>query len=362
MLRLLVEDLQWRRPLPLGELTSAIARAARLADPGDLDTVAELARRNAVFDERLAYPALAALPAWGEAGLSLLACHVVEGPHGVGAVSVLTSVALGRAPECDDTPFLREGWAAVPRYAIASTTRDAARRTLRRLMLESRTDSSLQSHLLELIASQHRHAAADPTEKLRFLLDLLLESQLVLNEGMLREFEALLDTGVAREEELHRFLVAHPVLLDPLATELRTKHELGSDFITDFVVRRVNDEYVVVEIERSTDPLFRADGAPSTALAAAMAQVRDFQSWLSDNLAYAQRKLPNLRRPDGLVVIGRRTGLSTMDGRRLEEENFQRRVNMRIVTFDDLLAQAGTIYRNMLYRPPVLWTRDQRVI
>ena len=78
-------------------------------------------------------------------------------------------------------------------------------------------------------------------------------------------------------------------MLDPFVTVLYTKQELGSDFITDFIVRRINDQYVLVEIENSTDKLFNQTGVFSSELNTAVGQVRDFQAWVSDNIAYAQK-------------------------------------------------------------------------
>jgi hypothetical protein len=102
-------------------------------------------------------------------------------------------------------------------------------------------------------------------------------------------------------------------------------------------VRRITNEYVLIEIENSTDRLFTQDGSFSSHLMKAIAQVRDFQAWVSDNIAYAQTKLPGIRHPEGLVVIGRRNELSPSMDRRLAEENFSRHGHIRIVTFDDLL-------------------------
>ncbi len=143
---------------------------------------------------------------------------------------------------------------------------------------------------------------------------------------------------------------------------MRNKHELGNDFITDFVVRRINNEYVLVEIENSTDKLFRQDGSFTSDLMKAVAQVRDFQAWISDNIAYAQTKLPGFRHPSGMVIIGRRSGLSVEMVKRLDEENFSRRGHIKIITYDDLLEQAKAVYRNILERPPILKSKDQKVI
>jgi len=260
--------------------------------------------------------------------------------------------------------FLRDEWDKTPKFKLDLTLAPEAIRCVRELVLEQLTDPYKKSRLLAAISSQAMFPREQPSqiEFLDFLMDMLVDTHLVLNEHILNQFAALLNQDPEREEQLHRFLVEHPVLLDPFVSELRTKHELGDDFITDFIVRRTNDEYVVVEIENSADSLFKADGSFTSELMTAVAQVRDFQAWISDNIAYAQTKLPGIRHPEGLVIIGRRQGLSTLMQTRLSEENFSRRGHIKIATYDDLLTQAQSVYRNALERPVVLRSRDQKTL
>jgi hypothetical protein len=341
-----------------------MAKASRLADAEDFDAVLGMAHLDDMFDENLANPALALLPAWGPKGLDGLAALAVNGPHASTALSVLTVLSLGRIPTKQDAHLLRDYWDNLDKYAFAPWMAQEAQQRLRSTILEHLSDTYGKTRLLSVISMQGFFARENTSmdERTAFLMDMLVDSHLVLNRAILQGFEDLLAAGPAKEEELHRFLVTHPVLLDPFVTELRTKHELGSDFITDFVVRRTNDEYVVVEIENSTDRLFNQDGSFSADLMKAVGQVRDFQAWIGDNLAYAQKKLPGIRRPEGLVVIGRRAELSEIMEKRLSEENYSRRGHIKIVTFDDLLSQAKVVYRNALERPVILRSKDQKVI
>ena len=91
-----------------------------------------------------------------------------------------------------------------------------------------------------------------------------------------------------------------------------------------------------------------------------MRQVRDFQSWICDHIEYARSKLPEIRRPEGLLVIGRRKNWTRQMIRSLDEENCSRRGHIKIVTYDDLLEQAKVIYKNMLETP--LRVKSKKVI
>jgi hypothetical protein len=359
-----IKALYSERPVPVQKIVAAMAKASLVADPAEFDAIILTARLDDVFEQLIAYPALALLPAWGSRGLSSLVNFAIEGPHESAALSVLAAVSLGRVPTSNDVVFLREDWDNLVKYKLDPSLPAEAIRCVKEVVLEQLTDTYKKSRLLNAIWSQAMFAPDNPaqTERLDFLIDMLVDTHLVLNEDILNQFAALLNQSPEREEQLHRFLVEHPVLLDPFVTELRTKHELGDDFITDFVVRRTNNEYVVVEIENSTDDLFKTNGSFTPELMTAVAQVRDFQAWIADNIAYAQTKLPGIRHPEGLVIIGRRQGLSTLMQTRLSEENFSRRGHIKIATYDDLLSQARSVYRNALERPVVLRSRDQKTL
>lgn len=313
-----------QRPIPVKTVVAEMSRASLLADEGDLSAVVRIAQMDDVYDQLVAYPAMALMPAWGDKGLAALAEMAAQGPNRTAALSVLAAVCLGRVPTSADLHFLREDWDQVKKYQLPNNAATTAIRALRETILDQLTDSYRKSDLLASISHQALFAEDNKAkdERLDLLLDMLIDSRLILNRSMLEEFERLLADGPGREEDLHQFLVSHPILLDPFVSEIRSKHELGSDFITDFVLRRTNDQYVLVEIENSTDHIFNNKGNFSGDLSIAIGQVRDFQAWVSDNIAYAQSKLPNIRHPDGLVVIGRKTDLTLEMERRLLEERY----------------------------------------
>ena len=195
-----------------------------------------------------------------------------------------------------------------------------------------------------------------------YLLSLILDNRLSLSASTIGKLETAVDSLPSREEELQKLLTENPVLLDPFVIDLYSKFQLGSDFITDYVIKRTNNQYVLVEIENSTDKLFNRNGSFSSSLMEAVSQVRDFQAWISDNLSYAQKKLPEIKHPEGLVVIGRSTTLSDIEKKRLAEENHSRRGHIKIVTYDDLLATARSVHKNIVERPAVITSKETKCI
>lgn len=345
-----------QRPIPIELVYREILRSATRARGEDLEEMVSVAWLSDTFDQLVAWPAICALPAWGEAGVAELKRLLTGGPHWGVALSVMILCARGRSPSSREISLLRDLWDQECRIRVDEHTQRSAQKALRELLLLQVSDADVRHRILSAMTMLEL-TAGDPTtgeENIEYLLRLLVDARLVINGPLLTAFADLLDATTAREQKIHEFLARHPVLLDPLAVEVRSKEELGSEFVTDFVVRRSTDQYVLVEIEKATDRLFTQSGDFTAVVTHAVGQVRDFQAWVSENIAYAQKKLPGIRHPHGLLVIGRSAELNNSTSRRLDEENFSRRGHIRIMTYDDLLDRATTVYGNMLEAPPVL--------
>ena len=147
-----------------------------------------------------------------------------------------------------------------------------------------------------------------------------------------------------------QYLTRHPVLLDPLAASVHPKQRLGLEHATDFAVRSHDDQWTLVEIERPHDRLFTKKGDFLARFTHALRQVLDFQTWVDNNVAYAQRHMPAISSPRGLLVIGRSADLSEGEKVRLAALN-ERLYRVRIETFDGLLRRSALMYENLMTLP-----------
>ena len=166
---------------------------------------------------------------------------------------------------------------------------------------------------------------------------------------LLEAFKKLLDSAPDREELLQQFLAAHPELLCPAHTRVWPKLPFGAH-VTDFVFREATDDYLLVELERSTHRLFRKDGHITAALNHAQGQIVDWKRYLEDNLGTVQRELELVgisANPRSLVVIGRASALFDGDRRKLAALNSQQ-PRTKIVTYDDVYENAKTVVQNLL--------------
>ncbi len=136
--------------------------------------------------------------------------------------------------------------------------------------------------------------------------------------------EALLSllNSEPKEQEVHKFLERNPSFLVQTLTGGHgryqlSKPKLGSEYVPDFLIADMSSigiEWHAVEIESPTAPVERKDGLATQELNHAIGQIRDWRTWIRNNLDYARR-----RKADGglglvgidstlpgLVLIGRR--------------------------------------------------------
>jgi len=144
--------------------------------------------------------------------------------------------------------------------------------------------------------------------------------------GTLDDFERILDDA-SDERPLQELLAALPVLLGPLAKPggdywCLDRPELGAEYVPDFLLASITSvgfKWVAIELESPNARMLTKAGLPARKLATALGQVRDWRSWLADNVAYArdERGLEDIDgRCEAFVIIGRRSNLDAKQARR----------------------------------------------
>lgn len=346
------------------ELVQLVARAANYAETSDLESIKLL-----VYDEDLAPLAMVSLPAWGNLGIEKLIEFSFDDDLKLKtktrAMEVAVYTSKGIVPRASDILRLSSAWDDYNKIEIDDNLIKFCLSKLRDRLFQAFNDEYEKSSFLLLLGTKAMMHFGRPEENRKdmdYLLSLIVDNQLILNSSIIANFENLINSKPKHEEDIQKVLTEHPVLLDPFVNELFSKQQLGNDFITDYVVRRTNNQYILVEIENSTDKLFNKNGSFSSSLTEAISQVRDFQAWVSDNLSYAQKKLPGIKHPEGLVVIGRSINLKDIEKKRLSEENYSRRGHIKIITYDELIETAKSVHRNIIEKPLVIKSKETKSI
>ncbi len=166
---------------------------------------------------------------------------------------------------------------------------------------------------------------------------------------ILKDYEGLLDSEPDREETLQQYLKEYPILLCPTHIKKWPKLKFGAKE-TDFVFQEATGDYLLIELEKSIQRLFRKNGDTTSELNHARGQLQDWKRYIEDNLSTVQRELglnnlsPN---PKCLIVMGRSKLLTDENRRKLsviENES----PKLKIMTYDDILQNAKTVIENIL--------------
>ncbi len=199
--------------------------------------------------------------------------------------------------------------------------------------------------LASVVAANQREAnftTLDPNAAVRKQLSDLLD-----------KYKSLLDSKPQKEEILQEFLKQHPELLCPAKINMWPKLDIGP-YETDFVFKEASGDYLLIELEKSIDPLFIQSGDRSSELKHAQDQITNWKRYIADNLSTVRRelKLTNISsNPRSLIVIGRSEGLSGENRQHLQTLENDSPKN-KIMTYDDLYENTKAIIENLFGR---LW-------
>jgi hypothetical protein len=202
------------------------------------------------YNVELKFPPAYCLVGWGEQGLQALLDAAYPGaPIKTQslAVQILATLASGeRLPEIGRW-VRNEALVANVLKSIENwpSIFSCAKRCLRDLFssFEDETDLAL------LVGLVFNHAASTNVARVKEVFVALTGRWLAIDSRTLSEFENLIAEKADDETAFHLFFEENPQLIDPLAFEVWTKPDIHGAKIPDFLIKRTDNTYLVVEIE-----------------------------------------------------------------------------------------------------------------
>ena len=170
--------------------------------------------------------------------------------------------------------------------------------------------------------------------------------QFAVGEKKIKEYDLLISSG-SDEPKFQTFFEENPQFLDPNVIQIWPKPNLGGKYIPDFIIRRSDDSYVVVEIETPSKGIITKSGQLFAVATQAEQQVIDYRTYLMERIRDARKHFPNFHEPEGLVVIGQEKLLSEKQLNSLQAIN-RTRYKIEIVGFDKLKEKSKTITENVI--------------
>ncbi len=188
------------------------------------------------------------------------------------------------------------------------------------------------------------------------LKDFLLQSRLrekPISGAVLRLYSlflslsSLIQDTRTKENQLHKFLLEHPIVLDIYGLRVEAEVQLGQDYRVDLVVQYAftDKQLLLIELERANLPIFTKKRRPRAEVTHATQQVEDWLRWWRENPSKVPALLDSSIPAEGLVVIGRSANMDEDAKRRLLNLNHNRRV--KVITYDDLLDRIENLIINL---------------
>lgn len=262
----------------------------------------------------------------GTAGVEMLLSTISKAPGAIYPQAIIEALWYASRGEYASIPmFEASSLPQVLRSDLPVPTRASAEEAIQDLVIESASNADLFQNVFGFFFGALQRTEPQREQELRTrVLEVLSESTIKLTRRLLRDFSGLIQSN-EREEVYQQCFQDHPVLIDPLASRIIPKQKLGLELVTDFVVERHDQKYIVLEIERPQDKIFTGDNDITARFSHAFGQIVDFQAWVDANIAYAQKLLPRISSPQGLLIMGRRTELTQANSQKLHPILLQQR-------------------------------------
>lgn len=333
------------------EIAKKIAELATSTEQGSIDILADflIYRDRGTYDKHV-IPQLAsrALLCRGPVGVSKLLeiFDIIDGsiyPQAI--IESLWYASHGRYPKLNFDFYTVYPPLDQP---LNQDTRDAAKDAIYSLIISSQTNPETFFRMVWFMQSSTFRFAGNEKEFSDFqkqFFSILSDSTIKITMKTINQFAELIDKET-KEEEYQAFFEMNPVFIDPLASRVVDKHRLGDDYITDFVLETLKGEYILLEIEKPQDNIFNKKGDFSGNFTHAFGQVIDFINWIEQNIAYANKKLPGVSCPRGLLIMGRSKGMSESNLDKLKRFN-KNSNSVEVLTYDDVLSRALSLYKNL---------------
>lgn len=290
-------------------------------------------------------PAASLLILFGEPGLKELTDIALMGLHKRQAkmsMELLASIAAGSGTA--PLSFVSRNFAARLNDYLAANKHlsDIAQKHLTEILLAYTDDDDVAMNVGSVLSNLT--TSSKPAAQKLFTA--ISARWLAISAPVLAAYESLITDDANNEPAFQRFLTAHPHILDPFAVEVWPQPDLYGFKAPDFIIRRADNTYVVVEIECPGKALITGGRQATFELTHAVSQVTDYDQFLMRKFSDLERHFPGWELPELLVVCGLEGSLDT--DQRLALRNFNRGSRAKAVGFDWLSERAKAVSNNVV--------------
>lgn len=287
-----------------------------------------------------------ALLAWGDAGIEEIKRAFFENASYANrtiAFDILSAAAAGKGPTRVELGVFSDLWAQITDGGeLPTTVQLAARKALVDLVLSVDAIDDVVGLIGGVFQKQQFRDDGAAIELIRAASS----RWLTVGNTVIDDFRKLIDRDANNEPSFQKFLETNPQFLDPMAIEVWPEPNLFGSRKPDFVLKRSDGSYLVVEIECPGKTLVTQAGHPSAEVTHAEHQVTDYRNYMLRHIGTVKDVFPGFSDPDCLVVIGLESALTPDQKKVLASLNGARH-RIKVVGFDWLVERAERISKNV---------------
>lgn len=310
-----------------------------------------LVEKDAGTNEKHVFPYYAArmFLFLGTRGVQILGETINQAPGRILPTAILETLYFASQKKLKEIPLVNNDLPLLLIPVIDDEVAKLATEKLHELVSESLTNRRLFGIIINFIFQQEFTSyEVNDHSLVAFIFQAFRENSIKINKKVIENYQKIIQNPTSSEEDCQKYLFEHPVLIDPLAKEIIPKQRLGSDYITDFVIKKYNDEYVLVEIEKPSTPIFTKSNDFTSKFSHALGQVIDFQEWVETNISYANTQMPSISSPSGILILGMMSTLTELQKKKLRRFNINNQGKVRVMTFDEVLQNSMRLYNNII--------------
>lgn len=298
------------------------------------------------FNFELKSPAAWELACWGERGLDQLTQATLTNPTSKNVslcVQILSCIAASLTSRPFAAFFDESRMTRLEELVRANPCLSAyARSKLVELVLSVDDEDDL----IDLVGIGFSRLSLQGTEAAKELFAAISTRWLAVSKPVLDRYETLIAERPDDEPAFQVFFTQHPQILDPMAADIWPHPNLHGAREPDFVIRRSDNSYLVIEIETPAKQLVTQGKQLASPATHAVAQATEYRRFI-ERLPNVQAHFPGLDDLACLVVIGLERTLNDDQKHALQNDNRQRHA-LRVVGFDWLAERARAIQENVV--------------
>lgn len=289
------------------------------------------------------YEAAYALLAWKEKGLETLH-ELAYSPGSIHNFSIstelLSAIAAGEVPKS----HAHDDISAIVKKAIGDPQCFSAKadQLLKKVIRESHHGEDAIFRLSSLFSFSSREDEA----RIQRVISAVSPLWLAVGQPVIDRYLALLLTHADDERVFQSFFEENPLMLDPLAVRVWSKPDFHGKKEPDFIVKRADNSYLIIEIETPSKQLVTREKQLGAKVTQAVTQAMEYRSFLLERYQQAELTFPDFSPPEALVIIGLENELTEEERLVLRREN-EHRAHLKVIGFDAVSDRLQAIVKNL---------------